>query len=226
VSRLSHKCIQINHRASDPTNESHEPDEPQETDGSDVSDETDESEGLEWVSAEESLLIPDSRIRAHPFKIIDHDWDRDLYQNHNIFYYVNRGADILIASAAMKILSLATNGRMTHQRLWRMVIYKPPGWDGLEGIDYYGDISDPRNLGELPIEAPGLRGIWEYYPANPCKIVGGLEELGDSEVIRHKLIWEGKYWVWMNPDWYVSLWVARLTLQFMFLSFFLVPPGF
>jgi hypothetical protein len=210
VSRLSHKCIQINNRDSDAT------------------DENDETEGLEWVSAKGSLLIPDSRIRALPFEITEHDWDRDLYQNHDIFYYVDRGADILVASAAMKILSLATNGRMTPQRLWRMVIHNPPQWSGFEGIDYYGDIPDPRNGGELPVQTPGdayYYGIWQYYPANPCKIVGGLEELGNSEVIRHKLIWEGKYWVWMNPDWYVSLLVARLTLQFMFfLSSF--APGF
>ena len=157
------------------------------------------------MSAKESLLITDSRIRAIPFEITDHDWDRDLYQNHNIFYYVNHGADILVASAAMNIISLATNGRMTSQRVWRMVIHRPPQWDGFGGIDYYGDIPDPRNLGELPIEAPGddyYHGIWQYYPENPCKIVGGLEKLGDSEVIRHKLIWEGKYWVWMSPDWY------------------------
>jgi len=197
VSRLSHKCIQINNRDSDAT------------------DENDETEGLEWVSAKESLLIPDSRIRALPFEITEHDWDRDLYQNHDIFYYVDHGSDILVASAAMKILSLATNGRMTPRRLWRMVIHNPPHWGSFQGIDYYGDIPDPRNCGELPIQTPGdayYDGIWQYYPENPCKIVGGLEELGDSEVIRRKLIWEGKYWVWMNPDWYVSLLVARLTL--------------
>jgi len=164
---------------------------------------TDETEALDWVSAEKTLLIPDSHIRAIPFPITDHDWDRDLYQSGGIFYYVDRGADILVASAAINILSLATNGRMTSQRIWRMVIHKPPRWDGFKGIDYYGDISDPRNLGELPIETPGsdyYEAIWQYYPVNPCKIVGGLEALGDSGVIRHKLIWEGKYWVWMNPN--------------------------
>jgi hypothetical protein len=46
---------------------------------------------------------------------------------------------------------------------------------------------DPRNVGDVP----------------------NLKELNDSEVTRHKLIWEKKYWVWMNPDWYVSLLVAR-----------------
>jgi hypothetical protein len=134
-----------------------------------------------------------------PFKITDHDWDRDLYQSGNIFYYVNDGVDILVASAAMEILSLATNGRMTPQRIWRMVIHEQPGWYGLGRIDYYGDVPDPRNGGELPIETPAA--AWRrYHSDDSCKI--GLEELGDSEVIRHKLIWEGKYWVWMNPDWY------------------------
>jgi hypothetical protein len=182
-----------------------------------ASDATDEIGELEWMTAEESLLIPDSHIHASPFEIVDHDWDRDLYQNaDNIFYYVNRGADILVASAALKILSLATNGRMTAQRVWRMVMHDEPQY-GFRGIDYYGDISDPRNSGELPNQAPGNNyyyGIWEYYPEKPCKIVGGLEELGDSEVIRQKLIWEGKYWVWMNPNWYAPP-IGSLTLQFI-----------
>ena len=56
------------------------------------------------------------------------------------------------------------------------------------------------------------------------QIVDGLEELGDSEVIRHKLIWEGKYWVWMNPDWYVSLLIARLALPFIFFFLFFFYP--
>jgi hypothetical protein len=196
-----------------------------------ASDATDEIEELEWAPAKESLLIPDSHIHASPFKIVHHDWDRDLYQSPgNIFYYVNRGTDILVASAALKILSLATNGRMTPQRIWRMVMHNQPQWDGFDGIDYYGDISDPRNLGELPINTPGdnyYHGIWEYYPASPCNIVGGLEELGDSEVIRHKLIWEGKYWVWMNPDWYAPpLLVARLTLRFTFYFLLFLLSGF
>jgi len=96
------------------------------------------------------------------------------------------------------------------------------GSRGFLGIDYYGDISDGRNLGELPNETPGdgyYHAVWGYYPEDPCKIVGGLEKLGDSELIRRKLIWEGKYWVWMNPDWYAPLLVARLTSQFMFLGF-------
>jgi hypothetical protein len=67
------------------------------------------------MSVEEISLIPDLRIRAMPFEITDHDWDRDLYQNRDIFYYVDRGADILVSSAAIKILSLATDGRMTPQ---------------------------------------------------------------------------------------------------------------
>jgi hypothetical protein len=159
-----------------------------------------------WVSAEESLLTPDSQIYAIPFKISDFDLDRDMYFNgRGITYCVTRGtADILVASAAIDILSLATNGRMTPQRIWRMAMQEPRDYSGgFKGIDYYGDISDPRNLGELPIETPGsdyYMAIWGFDPKDPCKIVDLLEELGDSEVIRRKLIWEGKYWVWMNPD--------------------------
>jgi len=60
------------------------------------------------VSAEESLFIPDSRICAIPFEITDFHWDRDMCQNRDVFYYVDRGADILAASEAINILS---NGR-------------------------------------------------------------------------------------------------------------------
>ena len=206
MSRPSHKCIKINNKVSDATDEA-------------------EAEELEWVSAKESLLIPDSRIHTVPFKITNHDWDRDLYQDYDIFYYVDRGADILVASAALKILSLVTDGRMTPQRIWRMVIHMPPMWNGFDGVGYYEDMPEPRNGGELPIEAPGddyYHGIWEYYP---CKIVGGLEELGDSEVIRHKLIWEGKHWVWMNPDWYAPLIGSSSNIAvYLFCPWLLVFP--
>jgi hypothetical protein len=180
----SHKCIKTNNRASDAT---------------------DETEDLEWASAKESLMIPDSRIHARPFKITDHDWDRDTHQNPDGFFYVNRGADILVATTAVEILSLATNGRMTPQRIWRMVMHKHLGSEGFRGIDYYGDISDPRILGELPIETPGSEYYYAIWGYNPCEIMVGLEALGDSELIRRKLILEGKYWVWMNPDWYAPI---------------------
>jgi hypothetical protein len=94
VSQFSHnwKCIQINNRASD------------------TFDKNDDTDGLEWVSVEESLLILDSHICALPFEITDHDCDCDLYQNDGgIFYYVNHSMDILVASAALKILWLVTN---------------------------------------------------------------------------------------------------------------------
>ena len=170
------------------------------------------------MSAEESLLTHDSCICAIPFKITDFDWDRDRYSNSDgISCYVGRGVDFLVASAALDILSLATNGRMTSQRIWRMVMHEPLAWYKFEGVDYYGVfIPDPRIVGELPIPTPGSDASWGYYPENLCKIVGGLEALGDSELIRHYLIWEGKYWVWMNPDWYAPILVIRLvTLQFM-----------
>jgi len=86
----SHKCIKINNKASDAT------------------DGPDKIEKRVWVSAEGSLRIPDSHICAIPFEIIvtDFNWDRDLYLNPDgIFYYVNHGADILVASAAIDILS-------------------------------------------------------------------------------------------------------------------------
>jgi|ERR1700727_2886564 hypothetical protein len=72
------------------------------------------------VSMEMRPLIPDALIRGHPFRIFDWDWDEDWVESSDgTVYQISQGVDILVASAALAILSLATDGRMTPQRIWR-----------------------------------------------------------------------------------------------------------
>lgn len=50
-----------------------------------------------------------------------------------------------------------------------------------------------------------------------------LEQLGDVELIRPAIIWEGKFWVWMRPDRYALL---LLLIAFIFASSSLQLAGF
>lgn len=111
--------------------------------------------------------------------------------------------DIIVASVALSTLFLATNGRVTPQRIWRMAMCQGrPFADlycyGFNGIKYYyAGIIDGRD--DIPMKTPGF---WEciWISGRDDSDLMELEELGDSEAIRQRIIWEGKYWVWMRPD--------------------------
>ena len=89
-------------------------------------------------------------------------------------------------SEALAILSLATNDRMTPQRLWKMSMcegrpIEGACWRSFVGIDYYSNIRDPRT--EFLDETPGFPGyMWAGYDESTMQ---ELEELGDSEIIRN-----------------------------------------
>ena len=104
------------------------------------------------------VLIPDAQIRIIPVKYDDFDdyeWDGAeswfQYNGDNI-YRVSNGADIMVTSVALStILSIATHGRMTPQRIWRMAMCdgrladQTRCWHSFGGIDYYGQIEDGRS---------------------------------------------------------------------------------
>jgi hypothetical protein len=54
---------------------------------------------------------------------------------------------------------------------------------------------------ELPQETPGFPPIAQWIDG-ATETVRNLEELGDSEIIRQRIIWERQCWIWMKPDWY------------------------
>jgi hypothetical protein len=54
---------------------------------------------------------------------------------------------------------------------------------------------------ELPQETPGFPPIAQWIDG-ATETVRNLEELGDSEIIRQRIIWERQCWIWMKPDCY------------------------
>ena len=121
------------------------------------------------------------------------DWDFGFidHQDHPGNFLVSYGTNIMVQTASLHILSLATARRMTPERVWRLAIRQRYSMSrdhyGLDGIDY-GEIHHAWD--EDPLLVPGL---------SPDAIVK-LESLGDVELVKKAIIDDGKFWVWMRPD--------------------------
>jgi len=107
------------------------------------------------------------------------------------------GVLIMVQTFSLPILHLATNGRVTPQRLWRLAMHQ--GWSevtpsesgrgayGLAGVDY-GALEHERK--QYPSPLPWMT------PAE----VAPLEELGDCKAIKEVMMHRGGLWMWMSPD--------------------------
>jgi hypothetical protein len=152
--------------------------------------------GEEGVPRDVALRIPDSCLRVVPGCWAADGWDWGYIEpphsdKNGKSFLVSHGTNIMVQTASLQIVSLATNGRMTPQRIWRMAMHQglsvPHGYLGFEGIDY-GEITDFRE--QWPPAIPGLS----------TKQLIGLETLEDIALARRAIIHEGKFWIWMLPD--------------------------
>lgn len=147
-----------------------------------------------------ALGILDSQIRVLPHceRPCSTQWDEGFVMSPSVseLLRVSYGTNILVQDAALKILSLASHGRMSPQRFWRLLMakgfstpesicYRPSGVDYREGIEVITQL--PR-----PFHDMGFEDILK------------LEEVGDVASIQQMLVHKGMFWVWMNPDWYVK----------------------
>jgi hypothetical protein len=120
-------------------------------------------------------------------------------------YHNDRGKDIMVTHEALDILSLATNGRMTPARVWRMAMHqgKPLCWE-FEQINY-GPVEEYQGIFWADLTpgfnniAPRFSGMVRLGCEGLKKKLPELELLNDVELIRQAIIWEGKFWVWMAP---------------------------
>ncbi|KAF8546691.1 hypothetical protein OG21DRAFT_1517992, partial [Imleria badia] len=114
------------------------------------------------------------------------------------YYYVAYGCNLMVQTHALDIMALATHGRMTPLRLWRLAMQQ--GFEEvdhpycLEGVDYgaivdYGEIAD-HCLKHRPDDLP----LFEKTPFTE------LEKIGDIEVLKQRLVHDGLLWLWMAPD--------------------------
>jgi len=141
------------------------------------------------------MQIPDKYLRIIPHCWMGDDWYYGFVAPPNPMapYLISYGTNIVVQSASLSILSLATGGRMTPQRLWRLAM-----WQGFyEGRDH--DVLDGIDYGEV------MEGIGRYMRPMPgIDDLVGFEELGDVETIKMTIIHKGKFWIWMRPDRCVS----------------------
>jgi len=143
----------------------------------------------------EALRIPDSSLRVIPHCQMGDSWDFGFVDppgpETNDNYLVSYGTNIMVQTASVYILSLATSGRMTLERVWRLAMHQ--GFSvshngyGFKGIDY-GEISDCREQCPYPVPGMAIEDVVE------------LESLGDVELVKKAVIHEGKFWIWMRPD--------------------------
>lgn len=182
----------------------------------------DDSEGSiplhknEQMSRDEISQILDSQICVVSDDIYFMDSESGWAQAMDgTVYNIRDYTSIFVTSASLAILSLATDGKMTFRRAWRMLVHE---WEetqryGVTGIDYFGAIPECRF--EYPYVTPG------FSTDTAAEKMTELEPLGDIELIRQAIIWEGKFWVWIRPD----LYALSLSL-YASPPFILQPTGF
>ena len=106
-------------------------------------------------------------------------------------HLVSFGCQLMVQTYALDILALATCGRMTPLRLWRLAVQQ--GFGSLchpcclKGVNY-GAITGQSE--QTPREFPGFTAT-ELME---------LENIGDVEAVKERLVDEGFFWLWMAPD--------------------------
>lgn len=150
-------------------------------------------EGRE-VAKEEVIKIPDSKICIRPAFVDIEFWDfgavRPLGDNpDNDLCTVSSGGTLMVQNTSLEILCLATNGRLTPQRFWRLAMACGRGLDIVENIDY-GEMHRLDVWQQEPSVVPGMA----------VDQVLALEELGDVDKIQDAILHQGCFGVWMRPD--------------------------
>lgn len=151
-----------------------------------------------------ALQIPDAQIRIIPSCCMGDDWYYGLAAPPDpmMSFLVSFGTNVVVQSASLPILSMATRGRMTPQRLWRLAICQGFLEDSnrnlFDGIDY-GEVIEGMGGNIKP--TPGISDL------------KGFEELGDVERIKTAIIHDGKFWIWMRPDRSVPLDISYPTVN-------------
>ncbi|KAF8547346.1 hypothetical protein OG21DRAFT_1517457 [Imleria badia] len=146
-----------------------------------------------------SDLNPDEDIRVLPHCVMGDSWDvgflaapPPINLKQDWSYNVAYGCNLMVQTYALDILALATHGRMTPLRLWRLAMQQ--GYEEvshpycLEGVDY-GAIAGQCEQ-QFPDDLPGFETTQLME----------LEKNGDIEVLKQRLVDDGLFWLWMAPD--------------------------
>lgn len=136
----------------------------------------------------ETLLLPASSLRVIHHCTMGDQHFISVPDPEDINYHVSSPAIFMVQTASLTILSLATKGRVSPKRLWRLCMYQ--GFSeqynvkGLRDLDYHPGIHDPREQ-NYPPPIPGFS----------VQQVIALESLGDIELVKNAIIHKGQFWV-------------------------------
>ncbi|GAA5853180.1 hypothetical protein JCM8547_000229 [Rhodosporidiobolus lusitaniae] len=113
-------------------------------------------------------------------------------------YLVSYGPCMMLVSSAVPILLLATDGRMTLQRLWALYMHQEEqekrGYV-LDGVEY-GEIKDSIDQFLRPL--PALSGTHEGDVME--RVQPWIEKTSTVEEMKDVVVHEGGWWVWMAPN--------------------------
>ncbi|KAH7914542.1 hypothetical protein BJ138DRAFT_364508 [Hygrophoropsis aurantiaca] len=149
-------------------------------------------------SHRDALSVRDDDLRIIPHCFLEFNlWGLSgiihapLSYPKDLEYQVEYGCCLVVQSATLPILRLATGNRMTPIRVWRLAMHQ--GFygrhdRGFSGINY-GEIM-LRDL-QYPLLFPGLSPSANYHE---------IELLGNVDSVQQFLMEVGKAWVWMSPD--------------------------
>ena len=119
--------------------------------------------------------------------------DRPHGDKESWSYLVSHGCTVMVQAYALDILALATRGRMTPLRLWRLAMEQ-----GFEDAGRHYGLEDV-NYGEVEAH-------WDEFPevfpefSGPEQVFELEEEPGEVEAVKQCLVHEGRFWLWMAPD--------------------------
>ena len=151
------------------------------------------------VSTYEFDLNPETDIRVLPHCVMGRSWESRcvapplaLKKHWRWEYSVGSGSTVMVQTFALDILALATHGQMTPLRFWRLAMEEQglgSLTQGFEDFDY-GKIAEQ----------------WEQtlddFPGFTKRLLSKLEEIGDVEVAKERLMFDGLLWLWIAPDRY------------------------
>jgi hypothetical protein len=115
-------------------------------------------------------------------------------------YLISYGPCFFVTSSALPILLLATQGRMTTERLWLLGMKqgKNDNCAGyvLEDVEY-GEITE--SIEQFLVALPGLSALEEEGRKRE-QVKKWVEAAETDEELLQIVVHEGGYWMWMSPD--------------------------
>ncbi|KIJ66632.1 hypothetical protein HYDPIDRAFT_86561 [Hydnomerulius pinastri MD-312] len=143
-------------------------------------------------SAAIARLNPQQDIRSISHCVMGEYWDFGSISappESDIIYLVSFGFCIMVQTYALDIMNVATHGRMTPLRVWKLAMQQgflaPHNECGFKDVDY-GEIELAREQFPLPV------WLSKYQ-------LKKVEELDDIE-LKQLVVHDGKFWIWMAPD--------------------------